>query len=207
MGLRSAQRPLSERVRIVQFRLRVGQNAWPINTGRPMPSDANAVIMIEDVHFLDDENFEIEQALVPWQNVRRVGEDFVASEMILPGHHPISAYELGALIAAGVFSLKVVEKPRVLLVPTGSELVSGEALGEREPSESEVLEYNTVMLKGLVEEAGGIGIRTPIVRDDYEVVKAAIVTRRPVRCASHSHKCRLLRGERRLHRGSDKGTW
>ncbi len=154
--------------------LRVGQNAWPINTGRPMPSDADAVIMIEDVHFLDDENFEIEQALVPWQNVRRVGEDFVASEMILPSHHSISAYELGALIAAGVFSLKVVEKPRVLLVPTGSELVSGEVLGERQPSESEALEYNTVMLKGLVEEAGGIGIRTPIVRDDYDVVKAAI---------------------------------
>jgi len=155
--------------------LKVGRDAWSINTGRPMPSGTDAVIMIENVHFLDDENFEIEQALVPWENVRRVGEDFVASEMILPGHHPISAYELGALIAGGVFSVKVVEKPRVLLVPTGSELVSGEALGEREPLKSEVLEYNTIMLKGLVEEAGGIGIRTPIVPDDYEAVKAAIV--------------------------------
>jgi molybdopterin molybdotransferase/putative molybdopterin biosynthesis protein len=155
--------------------LRIGRDAWPINTGRPMPPEADAVIMIENVHFLDDDNFEIEQALVPWENVRRVGEDFVASEMILPGHHAISPYEQGALIAAGVFSLKVVERPRVLLVPTGSELVSGEALGEREPSENEVIEYNTVMLKGLVEEAGGIGIRTPIVMDDYEALKAAIM--------------------------------
>jgi putative molybdopterin biosynthesis protein len=95
--------------------------------------------------------------------------------MILPGHHAISPYELGALIAAGVFSLKVVEKPRVLIVPTGSELVSGEALGEREPSENEALEYNTVMLKGLVEEVGGIGVRTAIVQDDFEAVKAAIM--------------------------------
>ncbi len=155
--------------------LRIGRDSWPINTGRPMLSDTDAVIMIENVDFLDDETFEIEQALVPWENVRRVGEDFVASEMILPGHHLVSAYELGALTAAGVFSLKVIEKPRVLLVPTGSELVSGEALGEREPSENESLEYNTIMLKGLVEEAGGIGIRTPIVRDEYEVVKAAII--------------------------------
>lgn len=154
--------------------LRIERDAWPVNTGRPMPPDCDAVIMIENVHFLDDENFEIEQALVPWENVRRVGEDFVASEMILPGHHIVSAYELGALTAAGVFSLKVVEKPRVLLVPTGSELVSGEALGEREPSQDESLEYNTIMLKGLVEEAGGIGVRTAIVRDEYELVKAAI---------------------------------
>ncbi len=153
----------------------VWRGAWPINTGRPMPPETDAVVMIENVHFLDDKSFEIDQALVPWQNVRRVGEDFVASEMILPSRHPISAYDLGALIAGGVFSVKVVEKPTVLLFPTGSELVPGESLSQKLPTRDQTLEYNTVILKALVEEAGGIGIRAPIVRDEYEVVKDAIL--------------------------------
>ncbi|MGB6066135.1 MAG: molybdopterin biosynthesis protein [Desulfomonilaceae bacterium] len=156
-------------------RFQVWRGAWPINTGRPMPPETDAVVMIENVNSLDDKNFEIEQSLVPWQNVRRVGEDFVASEMILSSRHPISAYDLGALIAGGVFSVKVVEKPRVLLFPTGSELVPGESLSQKLPSRDQTLEYNTVILKALVEEAGGVGIRAPIVRDEYEVVREAIL--------------------------------
>ncbi|MBI5251755.1 MAG: molybdopterin biosynthesis protein, partial [Desulfomonile tiedjei] len=51
--------------------LKIGVDAWAVNTGRPMPVGTDAVIMIEDVNFLDEETFEIEQALVPWRNVRR----------------------------------------------------------------------------------------------------------------------------------------
>jgi putative molybdopterin biosynthesis protein len=56
----------------------IGESAWPVNTGRPIPAGTNAVIMIEHVNFVNDETFEIEKALVPWENVRRVGEDFVS---------------------------------------------------------------------------------------------------------------------------------
>ncbi len=45
--------------------LKIGRDAWPVNTGRPMPRETDAVIMIENVNFLDEETFEIEQALVP----------------------------------------------------------------------------------------------------------------------------------------------
>ncbi|MBM3303151.1 MAG: molybdopterin biosynthesis protein, partial [Deltaproteobacteria bacterium] len=73
--------------------LRLGSQAWPVNTGMPLPDRTNSVIMIENAVFVDDDRFEIDQALVPWQNVRRVGEDFVASEMILPSRHVITSYE------------------------------------------------------------------------------------------------------------------
>jgi putative molybdopterin biosynthesis protein len=156
-------------------RFRVDLNAWPVNTGRPMPPNTNAVIMIEDVHFVDDENFEIDQALVPWRNVRRVGEDFVASEMILPGRHVITAYELGALIAGGVISVEVVKKPRVVFIPTGSELVPPESLAGRIPAPGETPEYNTLVLSGLVEQAGGVPLRHGIVSDDFEAIKTALL--------------------------------
>lgn len=155
--------------------LTVGRDAWPINTGRALPPETNAVIMIEHVNFVDEDTFEIEKALVPWENVRRVGEDFVASEMIVPAGHRISAYEQGALLAGGILSVTVVENPRVLLIPTGSELVSHEIIDQRPPSPGETIEYNTVMLAGLVEQAGGIPTRHAIVPDEYDTVRSALL--------------------------------
>ncbi len=56
------------------------------------------------------------------RNARRVGEDFVASEMILPARHIVTSYEVGALLAGGVGSIEVMRKPQVAIIPTGSEL-------------------------------------------------------------------------------------
>ncbi len=154
--------------------LKIGSDAWPVNTGRPMPTGTDAVIMIENVNFLDEETFEIEQALVPWRNVRRVGEDFVASEMIIPGRHVVTAYEVGALIAGGVLSIEVIQKPHVLLIPTGSELIPPETMAKRRPEPGETLEYNTVILSGLVQQVGGIPVRHSIIPDSFEELKAVI---------------------------------
>lgn len=156
------------------IRLHVGTQARPVNTGHPLPSQTDAVIMIENVNFEDDENFEIDQALVPWQNVRRVGEDFVASEMIIPGRHQITAYDLGALLAGGVVSVKVTARPRVVIIPTGSELVPIEKVAQAGPPLSGTIEFNSVVLAGLVEQAGGIARRHEIVADDFDSIKEVI---------------------------------
>jgi putative molybdopterin biosynthesis protein len=157
------------------LRMTLGKDAHPVNTGRPLPEGTDAVIMIENVNFLNQESFEIEAALVPWENVRRVGEDFVASEMILPAGHRITPYDQGALLAGGVHSLEVREKPRVLLIPTGSELVPDSILETRLPAPGETVEFNTVMLAGLIEQAGAVSVRRAIVVDEFEDVKTALL--------------------------------
>ncbi len=156
----------------VSFQL--GINAWPINTGQPIMDGVDAVVMIENVHFTTDAEFQIEKALVPWENVRRVGEDFVASEMILPARYQITAYDLGALLSAGVTRVEVVEKPLVWLIPTGTELVEPEEFFNQTAGKWKAIEFNTVMLAGLVRDHGGIPVRKPIVRDEYDLIKAAI---------------------------------
>ncbi len=157
------------------LRMTVGNDAHPVNTGRPLPDGTDAVIMIENVNFLNQESFEIEAALVPWENVRRVGEDFVASEMILPAGHRITPYDQGALLAGGIHSLEVREKPRVFLIPTGSELVPDNILEKRLPAPGETVEFNTVMLAGLIEQAGAVSVRRSIVADEFEDVKTALL--------------------------------
>lgn len=154
---------------------RIGQNAWSVNTGRPVPPKTNAVVMIENVNFVNEETFEIEKALTPWENVRRVGEDFVASEMIIPSHHKITPYEVGAILSAGISYVDVVEKPRILFVPSGSELVSIDDAAQKDPAPGSVIEFNTVVLKALAEQAGAIADCAPIVEDDYSSIKAAIM--------------------------------
>ncbi len=155
--------------------LHIGRDAWSINTGRPVPPNTNAVVMIENVNFIDDETFEIEKALTPWENVRRVGEDFVASEMIVPSHHKITPYEVGAILSAGISRIDVVRKPRILFIPSGSELVSIDDAAVSDPPKGSVIEFNTVVLKGIAEQAGAIADCSPIVVDDYSSIKDAVM--------------------------------
>ena len=158
-----------------EVRLRINSEAWSVNTGLPMPAGTDSVIMIENVHFIDDNEFEIDQGLVPWEHVRRVGEDFVASEMILPGRHLISPYDQGALLAGGINTVEVVERPRVLIIPTGNELVPYRDADEIGKMPGRTVEFNSVVLSSLVEQVGGVVETHEIVRDEFELVKAAVL--------------------------------
>ena len=69
----------------------------PVNTGNAIPEPYNAVVMIEDVHHLDNEGIELINPATPWQHVRTVGEDIVATELIIPEGHVIRPIDQGAL--------------------------------------------------------------------------------------------------------------
>src|SRR5207245_4225334 len=101
----------------------VGSQATWVVTGDPLPPDTNAVIMAEQVQDLGDGRLEILAAVAPWQHVRPMGEDLVATELVLPENHPLSAVDLGAVTAAGHTCISVRRKPKVAILPTGSELV------------------------------------------------------------------------------------
>jgi putative molybdopterin biosynthesis protein len=105
------------------LRLAVGQDATWVDTGDPMPPDTNAVIMAEHVQELGDGQLEILASVAPWQHVRPMGEDVVATELVLPENHTLGAVDLGALVAAGHTCVSVRRRPKVAILPTGSELV------------------------------------------------------------------------------------
>jgi len=157
------------------LRLTLGIQAHPVNTGHPLPAGTNAVIMVEEVTEEDDGTVLIEAPAYPWQNVRRVGEDIVATELLLPQNHRITPYDLGALLGAGIVSVPVRPKPKVALVPTGSELVSVEMLSDgKVPGPGQVIEYNSVVLAGLIRQWGGDPVRHPPVPDEPEALRGSI---------------------------------
>jgi putative molybdopterin biosynthesis protein len=77
--------------------LAVGPQAQYVDAGDPLPAWADAVVMIEKVQPLGDDRIEIRDALAPWTAVRPMGEDMVATELILPANHVLRPVDLGAL--------------------------------------------------------------------------------------------------------------
>jgi putative molybdopterin biosynthesis protein len=151
----------------------IDKEVFPINTGLALPEQTNAVIMIEDV--LEKEGkIEIKKAVYPWQNVRKVGEDMVATEVILPPFHQITPYDIGALLQAGVFEIEVKQRPKVIVIPTGNEVISFEDFRERGLKRGEVIESNSWMLCALLTKVNAICEKWEIVPDDLEQTKAVL---------------------------------
>jgi putative molybdopterin biosynthesis protein len=152
----------------------IGQDAFPVNTGHVMPDRTNAVIMIEHVHMIDEHRIEIDQPVFPWQNVRKVGEDIVATELLFPRNHQITAYCIGALLTGGVFSVAVKRKPKILMIPTGSELFDWRHADLQDLKPGQVLETNSFVLGSLIEACGGSFIRHAILGDDVAQIKRVV---------------------------------
>ncbi len=156
--------------------LKIGRDALWINTGQAMPTGYNAVIMIEKVHQMDEEDIEIRSPAYPWQNIRKVGEDIVATQMLLPQNHLIRSYDMGAMISAGLFSVKVRKRPVAAIIPTGSELVNHrDIMGKGGVKEGQIIESNSVTLSGLVRESHGIPLVYDIVPDREGEIRDAIM--------------------------------
>jgi len=166
-------------------RLRAEEQAVYVDTGDPMPDGFNAVIMIEDVNIVgakskgqsaksekDESGYiEIISPATPWQNVRVIGEDIVATELILPENHRIRPVDTGAMLAAGYTEVAVRRKPKVVVIPTGTEIVEPGT----ELKKGDIIEFNSGILGGLVSEWGGNAVRFRIVPDRFDEIKKAIL--------------------------------
>jgi putative molybdopterin biosynthesis protein len=151
--------------------LEEGKDFTYINTGNPIEEPYDAVIMIEDVIELGDGKVQILKAAYPWQHVRPIGEDIVATEMILPSRHRIRPIDVGALLSGGIEKVKVYRKPRVGIIPTGNEIV--ERVSQLQVGK--VIDSNSRVFEGLILENGGIPNRYSPVEDDYDKIKEAIL--------------------------------
>ncbi len=162
--------------------LSVGEQAVYVDTGDPIPEWADAVIPIENVEPLNKtggvaqdprhpQRIRIRAAVVPWQHVRAMGEDIVATQLVIPSGQVLRAVDLGAIAASGQTALWVARKPRVAVIPTGDELIP---IGE--PIEAgKIIEFNSIVLAAQVRSYGGEATRFPIVKDRFEEIREAIL--------------------------------
>jgi putative molybdopterin biosynthesis protein len=138
-----------------------------------MPPEYDAVIMIEHLHRVDDgAAVEAMAPVAPWQHVRPMGEDIVATEMVLPESHRLGPVDLGACAASGATELVVRQQPRVAIIPTGKELVP---IGSAGLKPGDIVEFNSLMLAGLIHDWGGRSKTLPPVTDDPALIQDAVL--------------------------------
>ena len=151
--------------------LKLGTDYKIVDTGDPVKSPFDAVIMAEDVVEVDEETVQILASVPGWNHVRSIGEDIVAGEMMLQTGHVIRPVDIGVLLASGNLQVEVFRQPKVAILPTGTEIIEPKA----EPQEGDIIDSNSGMFAGQVTEAGGIPHRLPIVEDDYEKIKKTVL--------------------------------
>jgi putative molybdopterin biosynthesis protein len=152
--------------------------ALAVNTGQPLPHWANAVIMIEHTQQVDDDQgaagIEIRSSVPPWHHVRPMGEDMVATELVLPANHRLRPVDLGALAGSGHAIVSVYRRPRIAVIPTGSELVTVDEVAERSIIAGQIVEYNSLVLAAQVQGWGATATRWPIVPDNFGAIRQAV---------------------------------
>ncbi|GAX89961.1 molybdopterin biosynthesis protein [Effusibacillus lacus] len=153
------------------LKLRRGTDFQVIDTGDPIPEQFDAVIMIENVHMIDEDTYEIIEPASPWQHIRQIGEDVVAGELILPAHHVLRPVDLGAMLAGGVVEVPVISRPKAAIIPTGTELVYPKKKIER----GEIPEFNGTVFASYLQTWGAEPVYKGIVEDNYVKIKEAVL--------------------------------
>ncbi len=143
-----------------------------VDTGDPVPDGCDAVVMTEDVIRQEDGSVRLYASASPWQHIRQIGEDICAGEMILPSHMRISPSAIGAMLAAGVLSVEVLRRPRIGIIPTGDEIVPPSA----DPKPGDIVEFNSSIFSAMIREWDGDPVVYPIVPDDRELLRSALLT-------------------------------
>lgn len=141
-----------------------------VDTGDPLPENYDSVIMVEDLDFLDENTVEIRKASFPGQHIRPLGEDFEESATVIDAHRILDPEAIAASLASGNALVDAVKVPKVLVIPTGSELA--DPLGEMPPEKYP--ETNSALFRGHLARWKADATIHSLIEDDEVLIKDAV---------------------------------
>jgi molybdopterin molybdotransferase len=140
-----------------------------IATGAPLPEGAEAVVKVEDTAREGDAVL-VRVAVERGKHVVPRGEDMCAGDEVLSSGMVLTPARVGVLAALGLAQAQVYRRPRVMVLPTGTELVPP----GRPLEAGQVYDSNAPALAPLVRQAGGVSERTPALGDELGVLEKAL---------------------------------
>jgi molybdopterin molybdotransferase len=141
--------------------------AVQIPTGAVIPTDADAVVMVEHTQITTSDVIEVTRPVAVGEGIVRADEDVAHGAEIAPAGRPLRAQDLGLLAAAGVTEVVVCARPRVAIISTGDEVVPPST---KELKPGQVRDATASALAALVTEAGGEPSPRGIVPDDVDAL-------------------------------------
>ena len=138
-------------------------------TGGELAEKADAVVMVEYTHIIDETTIEVFRPVAPGENIIRAGEDTEREQVILTRGRKLRPQDLGVLAGLGIPSVTVYRRPVVAILSTGDELVDP----EQQPGPGQIRDINSTTLAALVEETGCIGAQYGIFPDELDTMFSA----------------------------------
>lgn len=144
--------------------------AAPIMTGAPIPEGANAVIPIEAAipdafptatQIANGITVTLPAQAQPGAYIRTRGSDIAEGATVLASGTRLGPTSLGILAGLGINEVTVAQRPAILLLSTGDELVAP----GKEPKPGQIHDANTTLL-GTALEAAGCHVTNVGVLDD-----------------------------------------
>nr|BAL57400.1 molybdopterin biosynthesis protein MoeA [uncultured Acetothermia bacterium]BAL59782.1 molybdopterin biosynthesis protein MoeA [Candidatus Acetothermum autotrophicum] len=152
------------------LKLRRNQDFEYVDTGDPVPERFDAVVKIEDVREVGADTVEITKPVTAGTHIRAVGEDFACGAQVVPVNFQLTPEAIAALLGTGNLTVWVKRRPRAIFIPTGSELIPPEA----KPSVGQIVETNSQLVWGYLEQWGARVTVHPIVPNDPRRIRQAL---------------------------------
>jgi gephyrin len=145
-------------------------SAAPIMTGAPVPTGADAVVPVENTARRDGQ-VEILQATVkPGENIRPIGTDMRAGDLLVPAGTLLGPAEIGLLASLGHAEVRVGRQPRVAIISTGDELVAP----HETPGPGQIRDSNRFSLALAARRAGCDVVLNRHIRDNEALLRAGL---------------------------------
>jgi molybdopterin molybdotransferase len=127
--------------------------AFAIMTGAPLPSGADAVVMVEFTS-IHGEQVEIQRKVAAGQNVVPQGAEAARHSLLLEKGDRLNEAAIALAASVGKAQLKVFRRPRVSILTTGDEIVPVDAaIGP-----SQIRNSNSYSLAAQIQQAGGVSM-------------------------------------------------
>lgn len=140
-----------------------------VHTGSQIPEGADAVVMIEDTKLKGDE-VEVLAPVSPGKNIGLAGEDVKRGSVMFPEGRQLKPSDIGLIASLGFTEVSVYGRPKVLVIPTGEEIVPRGT----DPAAGEMNESNGVMNLLYARRFGAAGTVYGIVTDDQKKLASAL---------------------------------
>ena len=140
-----------------------------IATGSPIPKGADAVVMVEFTE-RNGNNVNVSKPVYPGANISPKGEDIKEGQVVLKTGEQLLPARIGVLAALGRKEVKVYEKPRIAVVPTGTEIQKvGSPL-----KEGQIFDVNSYTLSSVISKNGAIPVKRKAVPDTTDELRNAV---------------------------------
>lgn len=140
-----------------------------IMTGAPVPSGADAVVMVE-YSSQQGNRIKLTRTVASGENIVPRGAEAREGHVLVGRGTRLNDAAIALAASAGKSRLQVVRRPRVAVLTTGDEIVNVDAV----PGPTQIRNSNSYSLAVQIQQAGGDPVRLPVAPDDPKKLRELV---------------------------------